>query len=234
MADRVPRQRRRPVRSYVLRKGRVTEAQSRALQDLTTVYGLACDGPPIDAEAEFERPAPLVVEIGFGNGEATWRMAAAEPDKNFIGIEVHAPGVGQLMMALEKHQLSNVRVARCDAVSFLHDRLQPNSISEIRIFFPDPWPKKRHHKRRIIQPEFLSLLETRLEPGGFVHIATDWTPYMEHICEVFTSAPAFTGKDSSAAESRRPATKYEQRGQRLGHPIVDLVYCYRAGQESSG
>ena len=233
MTDSNPVDRHRPVRSFVLRKGRLTEAQSRALEELSPVYELACGPGPIKLEDVFGRSAPLVVEIGFGNGEATWQMAAAEPDKDFIGIEVHAPGVGHLMLAIEEHELPNVRIVRRDAVEFLRDELPPDSISELRIFFPDPWPKKRHHKRRIIQPAFLELVEIPLKRGGLVHVATDWQPYVEHIREVFDANPRFEAEEDSDVKDRRPVTKYEQRGQRLGHAITDLVYRYQGLQESS-
>lgn len=216
--------RNRPPKSYVLRKGRLTAAQSRAIETLMPVFGLACEGEALDVARLFGRSAPLVVEIGFGNGEATWRMASAEPGKDFIGIEVHEPGVGHLLLALEEHGLRNVRIARCDAVAFIAQRLKPQSISEVRIFFPDPWPKKRHHKRRIIQPAFLQTLERALAPGGCIHIATDWPPYVEHIREVFAAADRFEQESDPAA---RPATKYERRGERLGHPITDMVFTLK-------
>jgi len=234
MTDSNPVDRRRPVRSFVLRKGRLTEAQSRALEELSPVYELARGPRPVDLRDVFGRCAPVVVEVGFGNGEATWQMAAAEPDKDFIGIEVHAPGVGHLMLAIEDHQLTNVRIARRDAVEFLRDELPPDSISELRIFFPDPWPKKRHHKRRIIQPAFLELVEKPLKHGGLVHVATDWQPYAEHIREVFDANPLFKAEQNSDAGDRRPRTKYEQRGQRLGHEIADLVYRYQGKRNRNG
>lgn len=222
---------RRPVRSYVLRQGRLTDAQARALDELWPRYGIEDGDTPVDPAALFGRAAPLIVEIGFGDGAATWRMAQAEPDKNFIGIEVHQPGVGRLLQALEQHGLDNVRVACTDAVPFLRDRLAEASIAELRIYFPDPWPKKRHHKRRIVQPEFLDLAATRLCAGGLLHLATDWRNYAEHMLDVLGAHPAFENRsptgDWCPRPPWRPETKYERRGQRLGHDSFDLVFRRR-------
>jgi tRNA (guanine-N7-)-methyltransferase len=218
----------RPVRSYVLRQGRLTDAQARALKALWPVYGIDEADTPLDCRQLFGREAPLVVEVGFGDGAATWRMAQAEPDKNFIGIEVHQPGVGRLLQALDARQLDNVRIARADAVDFIRDRLAPDSISELRIYFPDPWPKKRHHKRRIVQAAFLDLLAARLAPGAILHLATDWEPYAEHMLEVLEAHPDFVNQSPDGGYSERPrwrpVTKFERRGDRLGHTSHDLVY----------
>jgi tRNA (guanine-N7-)-methyltransferase len=218
----------RPVRSYVLRQGRLTDAQARALKALWPVYGIDEADTPLDCRQLFGREAPLVVEVGFGDGAATWRMAQAEPDKNFIGIEVHQPGVGRLLQALDARQLDNVRIARADAVDFIRDRLAPDSISELRIYFPDPWPKKRHHKRRIVQAAFLDLLAARLAPGAILHLATDWEPYAEHMLEVIKAHPDFVNQSPDGGYSERPrwrpVTKFERRGDRLGHTSHDLVY----------
>jgi tRNA (guanine-N7-)-methyltransferase len=221
----------RPVRSYVLRQGRLTDAQARALKALWPVYGIDEADTPLDCRQLFGREAPLVVEVGFGDGAATWRMAQAEPDKNFIGIEVHQPGVGRLLQALDARQLDNVRIARADAVDFIRDRLAPDSISELRIYFPDPWPKKRHHKRRIVQAAFLDLLAARLAPGAILHLATDWEPYAEHMLEVLEAHPDFVNQSPDGGYSERPrwrpVTKFERRGDRLGHTSHDLVYRRR-------
>jgi tRNA (guanine-N7-)-methyltransferase len=221
----------RPVRSYVLRQGRLTDAQARALKALWPVYGIDEADTPLDCRQLFGREAPLVVEVGFGDGAATWRMAQAEPDKNFIGIEVHQPGVGRLLQALDARQLDNVRIARADAVDFIRDRLAPDSISELRIYFPDPWPKKRHHKRRIVQAAFLDLLAARLAPGAILHLATDWEPYAEHMLEVLKAHPDFVNQSPDGGYSERPrwrpVTKFERRGDRLGHTSHDLVYRRR-------
>ncbi|NND45566.1 MAG: tRNA (guanosine(46)-N7)-methyltransferase TrmB [Xanthomonadales bacterium] len=222
------KQGRRPVRSYVLRQGRLTDAQARALEELWPRYGIDEDADTIDLEALFGRQAPLVVEIGFGDGAATWRMATAEPEKNFIGIEVHQPGVGRLLQALEREGIDNVRIACTDAVTFMRERVGAGTLSELRIYFPDPWPKKRHHKRRIVQREFLDLVSVRMQAGGILHLATDWEPYAEHMLETLTPHPAFenlspTG-DWCPRPAWRPETKYERRGDRLGHRSFDLLF----------
>lgn len=218
----------RPVRSYVLRQGRLTDAQARALTTLWPVYGIDEADGPLDCARLFGREAPLVVEVGFGDGAATWRMAQAEPDKNFIGIEVHQPGVGRLLQALDARKLDNVRIARADAVEFIRDRLAPDSISELRIYFPDPWPKKRHHKRRIVQTPFLDLLAARMAPGAILHLTTDWEPYAEHMLEVLEAHPGFVNQSPDGGYCERPRwrpmTKFERRGDRLGHTSRDLVY----------
>jgi tRNA (guanine-N7-)-methyltransferase len=218
----------RPVRSYVLRKGRLTPAQRRALEELWPRYGIAATGGPADLRQLFGREAPVIVEIGFGNGEATWRMARNEPGHNFIGIEVHPPGVGHLLQALEARQIGNLRIAKADAVQFIEARLPDRSLAGVRIWFPDPWPKKRHHKRRIIQPEFVSLLGRKMAPGSILHLATDWQPYAEHILEVLSRSGGFENQsptgDYCPRPDWRPDTKYEQRGERLGHHVRDLLF----------
>jgi tRNA (guanine-N7-)-methyltransferase len=227
------KQRRRPIRSYVLRQGRLTEAQARALEKFWPRYGVEEGTDPIDAHALFGRTAPLVVEIGFGDGAATWRMAAAEPEKDFIGIEVHQPGVGRLLQALERERIDNVRIACSDAVPFLHERLAEDMLAGLRIYFPDPWPKKRHHKRRIVQREFLDLVAARMKAGGILHLATDWLPYAEHMLELLDPHPAFENLSPSGDWCPRPAwrpeTKYERRGDRLGHETRDLAFRRRQG-----
>lgn len=218
----------RAIRSFVLRTGRLTEGQSKALTSLWPKFGINNEPGLINPTLVFERQRPLVVEIGFGNGEATWRMAEAEPEKDFIGIEVHRPGVGHLLQALESRQLDNVRIASCDAVEFLQERLPPQAISELRIYFPDPWPKKRHHKRRIIQREFLDLVASRVQPAGLLHLATDWQAYAEHMLELLTAHPAFRNFSATGGYSEkpgwRPDTKFEARGARLGHRSFDLLF----------
>jgi tRNA (guanine-N7-)-methyltransferase len=218
----------RGIRSYVLRKGRMTTAQKNALDELWPHYGIDRADTVLDLDDHFDRPADVIIEIGFGNGETTWQMAQLEPEKNFIGIEVHEPGVGHLLMALDKHDLDNVRIACEDAVRFLQIRVAPDSLAGVRIYFPDPWPKKRHHKRRIIQPEFVKLLARCIRTGGILHLATDWQPYAEHMLEVMQSNPDFvnlsTKGDYCKRPDWRPYTKYEQRGERLGHEVRDLLY----------
>jgi tRNA (guanine-N7-)-methyltransferase len=221
----------RPIRSYVLRQGRLTDAQALALETLWPEFGIGDGLQPLDCRAAFGRAAPLVVEIGFGDGSATWRMAQAEPDKNFIGIEVHMPGVGRLLRALADRHIENVRIAAVDAVPFIRERLATDSISEVRIYFPDPWPKKRHHKRRLVQTGLLDLLADRMRPGAILHLATDWEDYAEHMLAVLCAHPAFENLSPGNKPDQRPAwrplTKYERRGDRLGHQTRDLVFRRR-------
>lgn len=220
--------RRRTVRSYVLRAGRVTEGQKRALEELWPVYGVEPGSSVLDFTALFGNDHPVIMEIGFGNGEATWQMAKAQPRENYLGVEVHRPGVGRLLLKIERHGLKNIRIACEDAVELLRTRVPGASLDGIRIYFPDPWPKKRHHKRRMIQPPFLSLLASRMKPGGVLHLATDWEAYAEHMLEVMEAASEFEnlspGGGFSPKPDWRPPTKYEQRGKRLGHRVSDLVY----------
>ena len=182
----------------------------------------------LDFDDYFDNPADVIVEIGFGNGESTWRMAQQEPESNFIGIEVHQPGVGHLLLALDANHIENVRIAREDAVPFLQQRIADGSLSGVRIYFPDPWPKKRHHKRRLIQPDFISVIARFMATDGILHLATDWQPYADHMLEVLDSSTDFinlspTGNYCERPEWR-PRTKYEQRGERLGHEVRDLLY----------
>jgi len=219
---------RRPVRSFVRRAGRLTDGQKRALEDLWPRYGLDEADGPVDPASWFGNGRPVILEIGFGNGDATWRMAQAHPEQNFIGIEVHRPGIGSLLLALEREGIGNLRVACADAVEWLRHRVAPASLDGVRIYFPDPWPKKRHHKRRMIQPDFIELLASRMRPGAILHLATDWAPYAEHMLEVMRAAPGFENTSPTGAACPRPEwrprTKYERRGERLGHPVTDLVF----------
>jgi tRNA (guanine-N7-)-methyltransferase len=218
----------RAVRSYVLRAGRVTSAQQRALDELLPRFGVEPGAGPIAFETLFGNDRPVVMEVGFGNGEATWRMARAEPDTNFLGVEVHRPGVGRLLMKIEEHGLDNVRIACQDAVELLQQRVEDGSLAGVRIYFPDPWPKKRHHKRRIVQPDFVRLLAKKMRTGGILHLATDWHPYAEFMLDVMAQAPGFENLSASGGCSEkpgwRPPTKYERRGRKLGHDVADLVY----------
>lgn len=218
----------RTIRSFVLRKGRLTSAQQFALDELWPYYGIEKGRTFLDFNDYFDRQADVIVEIGFGNGESTWQMAQHDADKNFIGIEVHEPGVGQLLMALEEHDIENVRIACEDAVPFVEQRIAPGSLAGVRIYFPDPWPKKRHHKRRIIQPQFVALLATRIASGGILHLATDWQPYADHMLEVIQTCAEFENLsldgDYCDRPDWRPSTKYEKRGKRLGHEVRDLLY----------
>ena len=214
----------RRVRSFVRRPGRMTPAQQRALADLLPVYQLPPEAE--DMSLAFDRPQPLVVEIGFGNGEALAWMAAHEPEKNFVGIEVHEPGVGRLLRELRARSLSNVRVAVRDAVEVIHQQARPGTLDEVRIYFPDPWPKKRHHKRRIVQRTFLELLVGRLRPGGLLHLATDWQSYAEWMLEHLQAAGQFENLGTPYIErpAWRPRTHFEKRGARRGHAIFDLIF----------
>jgi tRNA (guanine-N7-)-methyltransferase len=218
----------RPIRSFVMRGGRLTIAQQHALDELWPHFGIEQHETLLDFEDYFERQADVIVEIGFGNGKSTWRMAQNEPDTNFIGVEVHEPGVGQLLMALDKHNIENVRIANADAVQFLKQRIAPDSLAGVRIYFPDPWPKKRHHKRRIIQPEFVELLAGCIQSGGTLHLATDWQPYADHMLEVMAGNSQFTNLSADGdycdRPDWRPHTKYEKRGENLGHEVRDLLF----------
>ena len=214
----------RRVRSFVRRPGRMTPAQQRALAQLLPVYQVPPEAE--DMALAFDRARPLVVEIGFGNGEALAWMAANEPELNFVGIEVHEPGVGRLLRALQSRNLGNVRVAMRDALDILRHQTRPGSLKDIRIYFPDPWPKKRHHKRRIVQGPFLDLVADRLRPGGRLHLATDWQPYAEWMLEQLWASTAFENQGDPFVERPpwRPRTHFEQRGVGKGHAIFDLLY----------
>jgi tRNA (guanine-N7-)-methyltransferase len=219
----------RAIRSFVVRGGRTTEAQSRALRELWPRYGLAFAPQQLDLEAVFNRAAPRVLEIGFGNGEHLASLAAAHPTRDYLGVEVHPPGVGRLLLTLEARRLTNVRVICHDAVEVLEAQIAPASLDEVLILFPDPWHKKRHHKRRLIQPAFAACLAERLKAGGLLHIATDWAPYAEHIRQVLAGCPALESVSSevlAAGEARSP-TRFEQRGVRLGHAVSELRYRRR-------
>ena len=218
----------RPIRSFVRREGRMTTAQRRALEELWPRFGLDSGGALLDLAASFGRTAPVIVEIGFGNGESLLATAVAQPEKNFIGVEVHRPGVGQLLMLLAERGIGNVRVVCDDAKEFLEQRVPDDSLDALQLFFPDPWPKVRHHKRRLVQAEFVQLVRRKLRIGGQFHMATDWQHYAEHMLTVMTEAQGFrndAGAGQYAARpEHRPQTKFERRGQRLGHCVWDLVF----------
>jgi tRNA (guanine-N7-)-methyltransferase len=222
----------RQVRSFVLRGGRLTEGQKRALDELWPVFGVENSAGMLDFNELFNNQHPVVLDVGFGNGESTWTMARAMPEENFLGVEVHRPGIGHLLLKLEQHELKNVRIACEDAVVFVADRVPGESLAGVRIYFPDPWPKKRHHKRRIVQTGFVGLLLKKLRPGGVLHLATDWAPYAEHMLEVLTACGEFANNsqdgDYCPRPSWRPETKYELRGKRLGHRVYDLVFTKTA------
>ncbi|HSH42357.1 MAG TPA: tRNA (guanosine(46)-N7)-methyltransferase TrmB [Arenicellales bacterium] len=219
---------RRPIRSFVRREGRITRAQQRALDELWPDLGLEPGSGYFDWGEVFGRRAPVTCEIGFGDGGALLQMAADDPDSDFVGVEVYRPGVGALLLRLEEAGLRNVRVAMVDAVDFLRDCVAPGSLDRLLVFFPDPWPKKRHHKRRLIQPAFVELAASRLVPGGRLHCATDWEDYAHWMMQVLEGCPALENTAGSGQFAPRPAyrprTKYERRGEGLGHGTWDLVY----------
>jgi tRNA (guanine-N7-)-methyltransferase len=221
---------RRPVRSYVLRQGRATPAQSRALDALGPRYAIAYAPALFDRVAAYGRDAPLVVEIGSGMGETTLEIAKADPSTDFLAIEVHAPGVGSLLRGIEAAGLTNLRIIRHDALDVLEQMIADDSLAGIHLFFPDPWPKKRHHKRRLVKPEFAALAARKLAPGGLLHAATDWPAYAEQILSVLSAEPLLENTAASYAPrpNRRPRTKFEQRGERLGHSARDLIFRRRA------
>ncbi len=213
---------RRTVRSFVRRAGRLTAGQKSALAELWPKYGVDFAARILDLDALFGRHAPCIMEIGFGNGELIAEMAANAPDMDFIGVEVHEPGVGHCLMLVDARNLTNVRIIRHDAVEVLRDQIPDAALAGVNLFFPDPWPKKRHHKRRIIQPDFVALLSGKIRIGGAVQIATDWTGYAEHIEAIVAANPSFEATDGPP--TGRCVTKFEQRGKNLGHGIHDLVY----------
>ena len=221
---------RRSVRSYVLRQGRITEAQRSALERLLPRFGISFRPEPLDLARVFGREAPTVLEIGFGMGETTAQIARAHPGCNYLGVEVHAPGVGALLRLIETQALDNVRIIQHDAVDVVAAMIAPSALSGVHIFFPDPWPKKRHHKRRLIQADFARLLVTRLRPQGYIHVATDWQAYAEWVLEMLGDTPGLVNSAEPFAPrpDYRPLTKFEQRGLRLGHEVFDIVFR-RAG-----
>jgi tRNA (guanine-N7-)-methyltransferase len=218
----------RRIRSFVLREGRMTPAQQRAFDAYWARYGIDYHGVVQDLDACFGRHAPRVLEIGFGNGEALAWASEHDLGRDFIGVEVHGPGVGRLMNALAARDAGNVRLYKHDAVEVLQHEIAPGSLAEVRIWFPDPWHKKRHHKRRIIQPDFVALLASRMAADGLLHLATDWQPYAEHMLQVMEAAPDWRNAIAPGAYAPKPAwrieTHFERRGLRLGHGVWDLLY----------
>jgi tRNA (guanine-N7-)-methyltransferase len=221
--------RRRPVRSYVLRAGRMGSGQQRAMAELAPRFVLPFQPTAMDTAAAFGRRAPVVVEIGVGMGQATAAIATARPDVDFIGIEVHEPGVGALLKRIGEARISNLRIVQHDAVPVLEQMIAPASLAGVSIFFPDPWHKKKHHKRRLVQPAFVALLASRLAPGGALHCATDWQPYAEQMLAVLAAEPMLgnTCADYAPRPAGRPLTKFELRGLALGHAVWDLVFTRR-------
>ena len=217
------------IRSFVLRQGRMTGAQQRGVDDFLPRYGLSLENGRMDPTQVFGRQAPLVVEVGFGMGNSLLQQLQSMPDHDFIGIEVHLPGVGKLLCEAGDLNLDNLRVYRDDAVEVLNQCLPDASIDLFQLFFPDPWPKKKHHKRRIVQPPFVETVRKKLKIGGRFHLATDWEAYAEHMRDVMNAAPGYKntapeGQDFVPRPESRPLTKFEQRGEKLGHGVWDLIY----------
>ena len=219
----------RPIRSYVLRAGRMGSGQVRALQTLAPSFVLPYRAQPLDLPAVFGRQAPVVLEIGFGMGDATAAIAAAHPHLDFIGVEVHEPGVGALLQRIAERGLGNLRIVQHDAVEVLQHMLGADALAGVHVYFPDPWHKKRHHKRRLIQPALVSLLASRLTPGGTLHCATDWEDYALQMLQVLGDCPALENTADGFAQrpAMRPLTKFEQRGLKLGHGVWDLLFRRR-------
>lgn len=222
---------RRTIRSFVRREGRLTDAQRRALDELWPRYGVTPGAASLDFARLFGRDAPVHLEIGFGNGEALAAMAAAHPQNNYLGIEVHRPGVGALLRRLDAEGITNVRVVSVDAKDVLGQCIPDASLAAVYLFFPDPWPKKRHHKRRLLQSEFAQLVRRKLKLGGEFHLATDWEDYARHMLAVLSAADGFenvaTPGPFTPRPEMRPLTRFERRGQRLGHGVWDLTFRRR-------
>jgi tRNA (guanine-N7-)-methyltransferase len=220
---------RRLVRSFVLRQGRMSPAQQRALDMLLPRWGIAYVPQPLDFAAAFGRAAPVFVEIGFGMGETTAAIAAANPQHDFLGVEVHGPGVGALLNRVDAAGLTNVRVIQHDAVEVVTQMIPDAALAGIHVFFPDPWPKTRHHKRRLLQPRFVHALAQRLAPGAYVHAATDWDEYAQEILATFAAEPLLANTVAAFAPrpAWRPQTKFEARGRKLGHGVHDIIFRRR-------
>jgi tRNA (guanine-N7-)-methyltransferase len=218
-----------PIRSYVLRQGRFSRGQQRAYAELLPRFGIPFGAHLLDFAAVFGRTAPVVAEVGFGMGETTAAIAAAHPQQDFLAIEVHSPGVGSLLKQMEERSLSNIRIVQHDAAEVFRDMVPDGSLDGVHVFFPDPWPKKRHHKRRLLQPGFAVLAARKLRPGGYLHVATDWQNYAEQALEVLESVPLLRNSAERFAPrpEARPETKFERRGRRLGHDVWDLFFLRR-------
>jgi len=219
-------QERRSIRSYVLRQGRISNAQRRAHVELLSVYGVPFSPAPLDLDRLFGRSAPTILEIGFGMGETTAAIAQQHPENDYLGVEVHTPGVGSLLARIAELRLGNVRVIQHDAVEVLQTMIAPAAFDGVHLFFPDPWPKKRHHKRRLIQAPFAALLASKMKAGALLHACTDWEDYARQMLEVFSAETALRNSASGYADrpATRPQTKFERRGLGLGHRVWDLVF----------
>ncbi len=223
-----PEYKKKSIRSYVIRGGRITEGQKKAFDRYWPDYGLSLFNGAIDVADTFGRTAPLVLEIGFGMGDSLVSMASAEPEKDFIGIEVHPPGVGCLINNAGKEELTNIKVFMADAIDVLDDCIADSSIDRFQLYFPDPWHKKKHNKRRIVQAPFVDKIFTKLKPGGLIHMATDWQPYAEHMMDVLSKTEGLKNQAGDLLYSTRPdfrpVTKFEKRGELLGHGVWDLLF----------
>lgn len=221
----------RSVRSFVLRAGRMGTGQARALEEYGPRFMIPYAAERLDLDAVFGRAAPKILEIGFGMGDSTATIAASLPGTDYLGVEVHTPGVGALLKRIGEGGLSNIRIVQHDAVEVLEHMIADGSLDGIHIFFPDPWPKKRHHKRRLVQPAFVALAARSLAPGGYLHVATDWPEYAEQILRVLSGEPLLLNAAAGFAErpAHRPLTKFEQRGLALGHPVRDILFRRRGG-----
>jgi tRNA (guanine-N7-)-methyltransferase len=219
----------RPIRSFVLRQGRVSNAQRRAHDTLLPQFGIPYAAQPIDLDLIFGRRAPKILEIGFGMGETTAAIAAQHPENDYLGIEVHTPGIGSLLKCIAEHDLTNVRIIQHDAVEVLRNMIVPDAFDAVHVFFPDPWLKKRHHKRRLIQPPLISTLCERMKPGAYIHVATDWQEYAEQILAVMSAEPQLvnTAPGYAPRPDYRPQTKFETRGLKLGHGVWDVIFRRR-------
>lgn len=219
----------RQVRSYVRRQARFTPGQKQALLELWPTYGLELTEQPLDYVEAFKRQAPIVLEIGFGMGTSLLEMAKAAPEKDFIGIEIHNPGVASLMRNLQEQNIANVRIFKVDAHDVLDRCIPDDSLTQVLLFFPDPWPKKKHHKRRIVQAEFVELIHRKLKTGGIFHLATDWQDYAKQMLLVMSEANGFINRagmnNYAERPAHRPLTKFEARGQKLGHGVWDLIFA---------
>lgn len=219
---------RRAIRSFVMRAGRMTDAQKRGIDQGLPRFGLALEQGLLDLDQVFGRSAPRTLEIGFGMGHSLLEMAQAAPEQDFIGVEVHRPGVGSLLNGVLNAGLENVRVFDCDAIEVLDRCIPDASLDRLLLFFPDPWHKKKHNKRRIVQLEFAERVRRKLKPGGVLHMATDWEPYAEHMLEIMSAAPGYRNQAADGTyvprPEERPSTKFERRGERLGHGVWDLKF----------
>ncbi len=224
---------RRPVRSFVRREGRITDSQKKALAALWPTYGIEYSPHLLNFDTLFTKPAPVVLEIGFGNGDSLVQMAKQDPDKNYLGVEVYSAGVGHCMIAAKEQAVDNLRLISHDAIDILKHQTSDHSLHAVQLFFPDPWPKKRHHKRRIMQTSFITLLQQKLRKDGVFHFATDWQPYANWAIEMLEATPEFdnlAGPGNFAPRpAARPITKFEKRGTRLGHGVWDLLFINQRG-----